>query len=304
MSKSKKSKKELKKEHVEKMMNYEPIFKLQLSQEDLIMCKYVGQIESREKLYDEPVELSEKGGVLMLDSIDSYEILGRASHCIIPGGFLLKNKKLPVCYISVMYASNLVTGGLFNYFLYFTIDPEYAKELVLPRQYVNKMLKGKFTIEVMDAEGFMTWFIKKKRPEIEKKVMIQFVDKFETATDEEKELIESQINKEVEKNLDEYRNILEPIQIDGFFSRKKIFEKMEKMLKTEKFKEMTKACLDFTQKQRVEKMGATNLKVPKKVLKIEECINNPDKIDEYVNNITDSSDESDNSDSDEIYEDN
>jgi hypothetical protein len=292
MSKSKA--KAEKKAYKEKMALHEPVFKLQIMGQDRVMCKYIDIIESRDKLYDEPIELPSQNGVLSFPDQGKYQIIGKACACNIPGGFLLKNKKIPVYYLSLFYASQLVTGSMFNYFLYFTIDEETSKKLILPKDYVNRTMSGKFSLELMDAEGFLSYFIKNKKPIIEKEV----VEKFESATDEE-------INTEIEKRLDVYRNMFKPITIEGLLTRKKIFGKMEEFFKSVLFDEMIKSCLEFTQHQRIEKMGGkTPMTLPKRVLKLKDCLDDPEKINEYVNNLPSDSDSEEYEEYEESYESN
>lgn len=283
-----------KKEYKQKMASYEPVFRLKVLGEDRVMCKYICNVESRDNLYDEPIDLSTQGGVFTFPDQGKYQIIGRACECNIPGGHLLKNKKIPVYYLSLIYASQLVTGSMFNYFLHFTIDEETSKQLVVPKNYLNRTMSGKFSLEIMDAEGFLTHFIKHKRPVIEDEVIETFVEKFELAnTEEEKDALGSEIKIEVEKRLDKYRQIFEPVQLDGRFTRTKIFARMESVFKSEVFDELIKSCLEFTQLQRIEKMGGSKpMTLPKRVLNLKDCLNDPEKINEYVNNLP-SDDDSD-----------
>lgn len=287
-----------KKEDIKSLASHEPVFRLKIMGEDRVLCKYIGTVESRDKLYDEPIELPHQGGVIKFPNEGNYEILGRACACNIPGGHLLKNKKIPIYYISMIYASQFVTGALFNYFLYFTIDQQTSAKLLLPKNYVNRSMSGKFTLELMDSEGFLSFFLKKKRSSIEDDIIESFLEKIELASDDEKIKINSEIQTEVEKKLDKYRQMFEPIQMEGTLNNKKIFTQMENFYRSDDFKELISSCLEFTQIQRLEKMGGNTLKkVPKRVLKLKECLDDPNKINEYVNNLP-----SDN-DSEESYDD-
>lgn len=291
-----------KKEFKEKMASCEPVFKLQVRGNNRVLCKYICNVESRDNMVDDPIELT--GNNIINNTINfpdqgKYQILGKAYSCNIPGGFLLKNKKIPVYYMSLIYASQLVTGSMFNFFLYFTIDEETSKTLLVPNNYVNRLLSGTFTLELVDAEGFLTYFIKKKKTSVEEEVMESFLEKFELSkTDEEKELLSSEIKNEVEKRLDEYRKFFEPQYLKVDTSRSKTLLKMENFFRNENFNEMISSCLEFTQNKRIEKMGGSSqMKIPKKILNYNDFVNDPSKIDDYVNNL-----QSD-SDSDNDYED-
>lgn len=289
-SKAKVEKKEMQKN----IANLEPVFRFQVIGEDRVMCKYVNTIESRDKLFDDPIELEEPGGVFSFPDQGNYQIVGRACTCNIPGGFLLKNKKMPVYYLSLLYASQLVTGSMFNYFLYFTIDDETSEKLLLPKNYINKLMSGKFTLELMDAEGFLTFFIKNKRPEIEDQIIESYLEKFDLASsDEEKEAISTEIKLEVEARLDKFRELFEPITVTGTFTRIKILKRMQEFFAKPDFDELIKSCLQFTQKERFEKMGGgKQMTLPKRVLNLKDCLDDPEKIDEYVNNMPDSESDS------------
>ena len=270
----------------QELLTHEPVFKLKVMGEDRVLCKYIGTIESREKLCDESLELPYPGGVIKFPNYENYEIIGRACSCNIPGGYLLKNKKIPVIYTSMIYASQFVTGCLFNFFLYFTIDQQTSSKLLLPKNYVNRSMSGKFTLELMDAEGFLAYFIKKKKPIIENNVIESFLDKIEQITnDEERDKINNEIHNQVVFQLDKYRLMFEPIPIEGTFSTKKIFTKIENFYRSDDFKELIDSCMEFTQKQRSEKMGGNTLKIPKRVLNLKDCLDDPNKINEYVNNL-------------------
>lgn len=294
-----------KEEYKKQMAKTQPVFKLQITGDDRVLCKYIFNVEKVEELRDDPIELPHKGGILNLTGQGKYDIIARACSCNIPAVYVLKNKKLPVFYMTVIYASQLVTGAMFNYFLYFTIDAETSKSLILPKHYLNKSMSGKFTLELLDAEGFLTYFIKHKKQEIEDQVLESFVDKFDALNNEPTEIVDktkedllTDVTIEVEKRLDVYRNVFEPIPIEGYITRKKIFERMEQVFRSPIFEELSRSCLEFTQKKRIDDMGETTIKIPKKVLNLEECVNNPDKIDEYLAALSSDSDDSDDVDSD------
>lgn len=292
---SKRKTKNEKKEQMKSMISYEPVFRLQVMGEDRVLCKYVNMIETRDKLYDEPIELQGPSGVLNFPDQGNYQILGRACACNIPGGYLLKNKKIPVFYMSLIYASQLVTGSMFNFFLYFTINTETSEKLLLPKNYVNRPMSGKFTLELMDAEGFLPYFIQKKKLSLEDDVIELFLERInQVTTEEEKTNINSEIQTEIEKKLDTYRQLFEPIEINGTLNRKKIFKQFEDIFRSDIFKELIEECLSFTNMQRSEKMGGNMMtKIPKKVLNFKDCLDDPDKINEYVNNLSSDSDTSD-----------
>lgn len=279
--------------------SYEPVFKLQAVGDTSVMCKYIGNIENKDKLTDEQITMDTPTGGLKLPDCGKYEIFGSAYACNVPGSYMLKNRKIPVFYVNLIYASQLVTGSLFRYFLYFTIDNDTAKSLILPKHYVNRRMTGKFSLELVENEGFTTYTVNKKRPQLEEEVMEQFVEEFDKcATENDNITLIQKIKSETEKKLDKYRKLFDPVEITGSFTRRKLILKMCDFFSKADFKEMIELCLEFTEDARRERMGSNLMKAPpKKVLNLKDFENDPSKIDEYVNNMcSDSSDESDESD--------
>ena len=204
MSKAK-TKEEMKQQMKKQMIESEPVFKLKVLGSTSVMCKYVGIVENKEKLTDETIELESSTGALNLPDRGKYEIIGRACACNIPGTYMLKHKKYPVYYMTLLYATQLVSGYLFNIYLYFSVDERTSSTLLIPKNYMNRMMTGKFTIELVADKEFLTFMMDKKSPEIEANVMKEYSEIFESMNDIETEDLESKINLEVENRLDVYR---------------------------------------------------------------------------------------------------
>ena len=300
MSKAK-AKADKKEEFRKQMTEYEPVFKLKVLGASSALSRYIGNIENKDQLRDESIELDTKSGALEMENVGKYEIIGRACGCNIPGSYMLKYKKYPVYYITMLYATQLVSGYLFNIYLYFTVDEATSRTLILPKNYLNRMMSGTYTIELTADEGFLTFVVEKKRPEIELTVMEKYSDLFESMTEDEKEELDSKINLEVEQQLDTYRKMFDPIELgDRNFSRGKILKRMESIYKSESFKEMIDLCLEFRENERREKMCGDQSyampKPPKRIINLKEFKDDPSKIDDYINNLSSNSDDSDNSD--------
>ena len=86
-----------------------------------------------------------------------YQITMRACACNISGSYLISNTKLPVYYATLLYEKQFVSGQLFTLFVYFTLDTETKKVLLHPKNYVNKSMGGKFTLELVSDESFLTF---------------------------------------------------------------------------------------------------------------------------------------------------
>lgn len=290
-----------KEEYKQKMRDSEPVFRLKVINSDSVRCKYLGTIESRENICDEPMELSTGADKLVFKDIGKYNISARALTCNIPGTFMLKHKKYPLFYITFNYTNQLVGGCLFNLYFYITLTKECSDSLILPRHYVNKTMNGKFTVELVADEGFLTFAVNKMRSEYEKQVQTKYLDKFDTLSDEEKDVLDITINTEVEEMLDKLRKKFEPTEFNGsYVSKGKVLKQMLDIVGDESFDDLVSLCLDFRNHERQERMGSDRpIKIPKKVMKLQDFKDNPEKIDEYVNNMTSDSDDSSNSSDDE-----
>jgi hypothetical protein len=293
-----------KEEFKKKMSETEPVFRFKVERLGVVKCKQIGYVENKDKLCDETIELETPTGGVEIDGHGKYEIIGRACICNVPGSYLLKNKKYPLYYVNLLYATQLVSGYLFNYFVYFQVDEETSKKLLLPRNYIGRELRGIMTLELVADDGFVTFAIKKKRPQIEKEIMEKYMEEFDNMSNEDKCNLEVKINLEVEQKLDFYRNYFEPVTLteesNGYYSRKKLLNKIVDIYKSENFQELIDLCLQFREHERRDKMGSDKpFKLPKKVINLKEFKDDPNKIDDYINNLSsDSSDsEEDNSDS-------
>ena len=112
------SKAKAKQEFKQKMKESEPVFRLKLLSNDSAKCKYIGTIENREKLCDEPMDINDGSDKLVFKDVGKYNISARALICNIPGTFMLSKKKYPLFYITFNYTNQLVGGCLFNLYLY------------------------------------------------------------------------------------------------------------------------------------------------------------------------------------------
>src|SRR5690606_19995701 len=77
---------------------------------------------------------------------------GKYCACNIPGDFLIKNSRIPVYYLSIIYNRQFITGNLFNIFLYFTIDEETKKRLDKPNKYYKALMNGKFSLQFVPVD--------------------------------------------------------------------------------------------------------------------------------------------------------
>ena len=167
--------------------NLIPIFQLSPESTTTAKCKCIGTCNDIEKLTDEVIEIEDEKkehNILNMGKVCGYDIIGKYCICNITGDYLIKNNKLPVYYLSVIYTKQFVTGCLFNIMLYITIDPECIKRMNNPQKYVNAIIEGKYTIEVITLEE--TEFVNKVKPFLIDRVMVKYVNEFSNSDTDEK----------------------------------------------------------------------------------------------------------------------
>ena len=288
-----------------------PVFKLKPLSEKEAMCKYIGNIHNSDKLADDLLEVEGKDGkptnLIQFGNygsgIKQYSVYGKACSCNVIADYFVKktkdgklevnNKKIPVYYMTLLYANQLVTGFLVTVFIYFNLDEKSQKELDNPKKIVNKRLSGHYTLELVADEGFLSQLINKMKPELDERFMEKYADKFDDdLTDEQKEDIFKQINNEVENVLNEYRNMFEPRILEKLPTNKSSIRMMQNLIVNNHFDDIVKIALKFRESERRNKMCPDqDYEPPKKIINLKEFKEHPEKLDEYINNLsnTDSS---------------
>jgi hypothetical protein len=294
-SKSKQSKKEARK----KFQEMAPVFRIKPLGTDSCMCKYLGNIENSEKLTDELIEFDKPAdelygkSTIKLYDIGKYEIMLKVCACNIIGNYVLKNKKIPAYYVTMVYVNQLVSGQLFTLFLYFTPDEKTQKELVLPKHYVNKLMYGSYTLELSADDGFLDFMTSKLTPTLSEKIMGAFVDEFEEADDDGREILDKLVSEQLESELNLYKNLFNVSGITKSPSRTFIIKTMENFMRDDKMKVLAEVALELREKERRERMCPDqSFEPPKRVLNLREFRDHPEKLEEYLDNLSDDSDES------------
>ena len=284
------------KEKSNKRTDMVPVFRIRPMGADKALSKYIGNIDMKEQLVDQPLEMVcdgiDKTKVVgeytyVVGQIGSYQIITRACICNISGSYIIKNSKLPVYYATMLYEKQFVSGQLFTLFIYFTLDEQTEKELLLPKNYVNRLMGGKFTLELVSDESFLTFLVENKTPEIETELMMKYFDEFESADDEHKQIIMKKISEETTEKLNSYRKFFEPVDIP-YPKRTFIVSKMNELLKNELFKDLIAVGLKQREIDRREKSCPdSDYKIPKKIINLKEIKEHPEKLDEIMNNLSD-----------------
>jgi hypothetical protein len=274
-----------------------PVFRLKPVGEGRCVSKYIGNIDASEQLVDQQMEMACDGldtskvvneYLYAVGQYGSYEITARACVCNISGSYLIKNNKLPVYYCTILYEKRFVSGQLFTLFIYFDFDSQTEKELLTPKNYVNKLMSGKFTIELVSDESFLTFLLEKKKPEIEEQLMRVYMDEFNCTDDDSANMdLMKKIEDETTEKLNAYRKLFEPVEI-AYPKKSLIISKMNELFKNDLFDDLINKGLEQREIDRREKSCPDqDYKIPKKVINLKEIKEHPEKLDEIMNNLSD-----------------
>jgi hypothetical protein len=284
----------------------EPVFRLKPIRndpEDISECyiKHVGYITSKENLGDEVIELKTtpyeqtKYGknIHTLGNINGYDITVRMYRNNMTGYYMINSKLLPVCSLQFMYSKSIVTGYLFNIFIYLLLDPRTIEFLKDAKSYVGARVNGKYVL-ILDSED-----------ELNKNVDALYNGVCESfATEQLASELNDNINMSEEELLVKLKNIIEEKKIfyksliDGYvithFKNINQFveENLTPIYNNKHFIDIIKFALGERQKKRAKEYKAYDkeYKLPEKVLKLSDYQNNPELINKYLDIENDESD--------------
>lgn len=268
-----------------------PVFKLKMcALGNRSQCKFSGYVGENEKIYDDMLPSQDDN---RKETFGQYELTYITTHCNISGSFLLKNNKLPVLCKSASYSRKFLSGNIFNVFLYFTLDDATITNLTNPTQYVNRLMSGTYTLELITIDDdFLENFVKFKKQRLENDLFEASCVDFDKSLDDEKEQIMLDIEKKITKEIETIESYFKPIQIENP-RKKKIIEEMDKMFSMPLMTEFIDFGLKFRDKKRIEESCPDQtFEKPKKIINLKELKNNieniDDKLDEMLANISDS----------------
>jgi len=208
------------------MVDQYPIFTLKTSDHsDEVKIKYIRTTTDPESVkgslidIDTTDEMKEKVGKnsYFITKIGEYDIFARFYNCSILGNYLLTFDKWPVLYMTVIYERKFLTGKLFDLYLSFTIDNEEKKEITQPSNYVNRTVRGKFSLDFLNEDGFIDRIKKSLNEQIGEYIINKYVENKITNIDITE--ANNYKNSLIEKSLE----ILKPREI-VFTSKKHIIE--------------------------------------------------------------------------------
>jgi hypothetical protein len=273
-------------------------------------CQLAGYAQPNDKIQDDIIDSVDDG---KKSTHGVYEISYMTQHCNISGSYLVKNDKLPIYCKSVLYSRQFLSGNLFSCYLYFTLD-EQTKETVQNKtkkvmsngvevevkdysKYYNRLMSGKFTMELMTIDDdFLKNFLEHKRDELESEFMMEYIDEFEGANDEEKENILSKINDKIDVMLSVYKKYFEPVEIENP-RKKKIIQAMDDLFANPHMSELISFGLKFRDKKRIEESCPDQtFERPKKVINLRELKEHEDNLDEKLDEMLENCSDSDYSD--------
>lgn len=260
-----------------------PIFRLKPKSEYSAKCQHFSYCKNEDQLVDETI-LSAN-----LDlNHPRYTIKTEYRICNITGDFLLKNDKLPVAYLTVLYSGKFVNGCLFNIPLVFNIDEDMKKKLDDPKKYVGALMNGFYTLELAAQQE--TDFLNKIKPFIEDSVFLKHMNNFMSMekSDEMRKLI-AEIKIEIENIMKNYQTFFDVIRLEKYPSQKYVLEKLSSIINDKLFGELIMYGLMLREKERADDRGQTYDAPPKQTFDIKKLRNNPNEIDkifdERKNNV-------------------
>lgn len=212
---------------------------------------------------DKKMEDNYGSNILHITNVDAYTVVGKMFHCNINGSYLVNAKKLPVFYMSMIYERKFVTGFLFSIFVYFTVDEKTLKDITTPNKWINNLLAGTYTVELMADPDFMDKLTERYKKKQSKN-----------------ELTEQQVDEKLTK----FKNLFKPIELGRYPHRKVIINKYIKTLcLNEDLHEMIKESVYMRDENRKGGDGGNmNYTLPKRIFNMKELKDNPDKVDEML----------------------
>lgn len=292
--------------------NIMPVFRLKQENKnentnnDEYYCtiKHVGNLTNNEKLGDQLLEINTTpemkkafgDNVYFLGEILDHDIMISVYQCNIIGSYLLTSSKLPIYNICFSYNRTVIRGILFNIFIYFNIDKsknfniDSKTNKIKPNSYINATVSGYYTIEIECDTDIKTRY--KSLYDNLDVILEKIMTKLSLTQNNFDEYVENNKDTIVKMAHDEQNKIklfLEQLfngKIDKMQSRKQFINNyITHTCNNEYMIELIKLAIDVRNKERQKQYNTNydNLKIPKKVLKLNDILNNPEIVDKYLN---------------------
>jgi hypothetical protein len=277
--------------------HYEPVFRLKPSYSDLenefTECdiKHVGYVSGNEKFGDEIVELTttpseiQKYGknIHTLGEVNGYDITVRIYRNNMTGYYMLNHNILPVCSLQFMYSKTILTGFLFNIFIYFVLDKAKNSFLKDAKSYVGAHVYGKY-IMILDSENELNKNVDNLYNNLSKKFATE-----QLASENLEDLSEEEILNKLKSIIEEkntfYKELMTGKHIKYFKNMNQfVNENLIPIYKNKHFIDILKYALEERHKKRAKEYNAyeKEYKLPEKIHKLTDYIDNPELVDKYL----------------------
>lgn len=281
--------------------NVIPVFQLKPQSSSRVKCTLRGYSNNEERLFDDQLdvetteELKEKIGenTTLLGTANNYIVIGKYCRCNIPGEYLIKNNNLPVYYLSVIYTKPLITGCLYNVFLYFELNNDTIKKLDNPSKYYRAFMDGKYYLQVVPTDDD---FIHKLREMVEDDILLQNKEKYDNSNDEDKEKIMDDVMLTVEKKMELYKNFFDKkyLDIDSVPTQKKVFNMLDNICKGQVFQDLLSYGLLIRENDRIADRGDIDVmeyNIPENIIDLKKIKENPEILENMIGNNNDCDDD-------------
>jgi len=279
------------------IVHYEPVFRLKSvfsdGENEFVECdiKHVGYVNQNEKFGDEMFELNTTTGeqqkygkyIHTLGEINGYDITLRIYRNNMTGYYLCNNNLLPVCSLQFMYSKSIVTGYLFNIFIYFVLDKNKNSFLKDPQSYVGARVYGKY-IMILDSENELNKNINHLYNNLSEKFALEHL-----STENLENLSEEQILNRLKDIITEkntfYKELMNGKQIKYFKNINQfVNDNLIPIYNNKHFIDVIKYAIEERNKKRAKEYKAYDkeYKIPEKIHKLTDYIDNPELVDKYL----------------------
>lgn len=140
--------------------NTSAVFRIKPISGSSVCLKYKGIVTEVQKLGDEIVELDSIMHIepevvgkhaIQLESIDSYEMLGRIYRSNIVGSYVVLKSNYPVIYLTIEFNKSIVSGSLLQIYVSIEMDEEQKKSINSSKKYSkynDLTFSGKWNISI------------------------------------------------------------------------------------------------------------------------------------------------------------
>ena len=218
-----------------------------------------------------------------LGIINDNEITMRAYRINMSAHYMLSTLQFPVCSLQFMYARNIVTGFLFNIFIYFVLDKFKNTALKNAKSYIGATVYGRYVL-ILDSEGEINKETSQLYDEMCEKYSVEelapelndisneedIINKIKTYTDEKKTF---------------YKQLIDGTCINCFRSIDVFLNNyLLPIYKNKHFNGMLQFGLDVRHRKRIKEYKSYDKEyiLPTKILQISKCHNDPSIIDKFL----------------------